>query len=473
MLSATLSYGKLLPVPSIGAWPIASRKQIRPTGCCLTHSWYRAATTHAQPRYTFIGCTLYTFDLPHLAHFAISFPRARFYYCSQQRPHSTVNSLRPFRLPTALTEPYIPAPRQRIMATTATFPNAVPPTLPYSQSSYYTMSSDDSTNDGDSDSSLGPTPATSPSATPDFTSTLAKHHLTETDIQNIHDLLIDVAKAGGKIMLEAEHEFLVAAATKNNTSDLVTQYDKQVEAMVARRVRAAYPNIGFLGEETFEHGTKLTSAPTFVCDPIDGTLNFSKGVPNCAVSLALVLDKKPVVGVVYNPFRGDMYTAIKNKGSFLTKIATGARFRLPLHPVPPPMPSLRSCLVAIEWGNQRNGSNWELRTDVHKKLLTDKADGGAFCKSVRSNGSAALDFCYVAQGMLDCFWEGGVWIWDVCAGWIVLEEAGGIVASANPGGWNPTLEGRLYFAVRNAKHSEQKAIVEELWAIMGDRKFVF
>jgi myo-inositol-1(or 4)-monophosphatase len=351
--------------------------------------------------------------------------------------------------------------------------SSMQPTLPYRQPSYYTIASDTSPDDGESDSSLRPTPATTPSPTPDFARTLAKHHLTEEDVQDIHDLLVDIAKAGGKTLLDAEHEFLVAAVTKNNTSDLVTQYDKQVENMVERRVRAAYPNIGFLGEETFEHGTTLTDSPTFVCDPIDGTLNFSKGVPNCAISLALTLDKKPVVGVVYNPFRGDMYTAIKNKGSFLTKMATGARFKLPLQPVSPPMPSLRSCLVAVEWGNQRKGPNWELRTDVHKKLLTDKTEGGAFCQSIRSNGSAALNFCYVAQGFLDCFWEGGVWIWDVCAGWIILEEAGGIVASANPGDWDPTLEGRLYFAVRHAKRSEQKAVVEELWAIMGDRKFIF
>jgi myo-inositol-1(or 4)-monophosphatase len=325
----------------------------------------------------------------------------------------------------------------------------------------------------ESDTSSRSTPAITPSDTPDFSLTLQEYQLTETDLQNIHDFLVDIATAGGKIMLEAEHEFLVAAATKNNTSDLVTQYDKQVEEMVEQRTKAAYPGFGFLGEETFQHGTKLAGSPTFVCDPIDGTLNFSKGVPNCAISLALTLDKKSVIGVVYNPFRGDMYTGIKNQGSFLTKIATGACFRLPLQPVPAPMPSLRSCLVAVEWGNQRKGPNWALRSDVHKKLLTDKEEGGAFCKSVRSNGSAALDFCYVAQGMLDCFWEGGVWIWDVCAGWIILEEAGGIVASANPGDWNPTLEGRLYFAVRHAKRDEQEAVVEELWAIMGDRKFVY
>ncbi|KAH7410419.1 hypothetical protein DE146DRAFT_675130 [Phaeosphaeria sp. MPI-PUGE-AT-0046c] len=324
-----------------------------------------------------------------------------------------------------------------------------------------------------SSTSTRSTAASTPATTPDFSLTLAKYHLTKDSLQNIHDLLVDIAEVGGRIMLEAEHEFLVAASTKNNTSDLVTQYDKQVEDMVEQRVLGAYPDFGFLGEETFKHGTKLAATPTFVCDPIDGTLNFSKGVPNCAISLALTIDKKPVVGVVYNPFRGDMYTAIKNQGSFLTKAATGSRFRLPLQSIPAPMSSLRSCLIAVEWGNQRKGPNWDLRTDVHKKLLTDKEEGGAFCKSVRSNGSAALDFCYVAQGMLDAFWEGGVWIWDVCAGWIILEEAGGLVASANPGDWDPTLEGRLYFAVRHAKREEQEAVVEELWAIVGDRKFVY
>ncbi|KAH7081892.1 hypothetical protein BKA63DRAFT_530825 [Paraphoma chrysanthemicola] len=324
-----------------------------------------------------------------------------------------------------------------------------------------------------SDFSSTSTPATTPSTTPDFVLALAKHGLKVTDLNAAHDLMISIAKDAGTIMLSAEHEFLIAAATKNNTSDLVTQYDSQIEGMVEDRLRAAFPSFGFLGEETFKHGTKLADAPTFICDPIDGTLNFSKGVPNCAISLALTLDKKPVIGVVYNPFRGDLYTAIKNQGAFLTKTTTGTSYKLPLQPVPAPMPSLRSCLVAVEWGNQRKGANWDLRTSMHKQLLTDSEEGGAFCKSVRSNGSAALDFCYVAQGMLDCFWEGGVWVWDVAGGWAILEEAGGVVASANPWDWDPTVEGRLYFAVRHAKRDEQKAVVEELWGMMGERKFVY
>jgi myo-inositol-1(or 4)-monophosphatase len=316
------------------------------------------------------------------------------------------------------------------------------------------------------------TPATTPSSTPAFALELAKHNLTKKDLQDVHDIFVKIAKDAGEVMETAEHDFLVAAATKNNTSDLVTKYDKQIEAMVEQRLRAAYPEFDFLGEESYVHGkTVLADKPTFVIDPIDGTLNFSKGVPNCAISLGFTINKKPVVGVVYNPFRGDLYSAIKTKGAYLTKVATGAKFQLPLQPVPPPMPSLNSCLIAVEWGNERKGANWALRTDIHKKLLTSKDEGGAMCKSVRSNGSAALDFCYVAHGMLDAFWEGGVWVWDVCAGWIILQEAGGIVASANPGNWDPTLEGRLYFAVRGAKREEQMAVVQELWSIMGDRKF--
>jgi myo-inositol-1(or 4)-monophosphatase len=306
----------------------------------------------------------------------------------------------------------------------------------------------------------------------DFDGILSKHNIARKDLCKIHDLFIEIATDAGKIMVAAG-DSLIATIHKNNTSDVVTKFDKQIEAMAEQRILASYPSYTFLGEETFKYGTKLADTPTFVVDPIDGTLNFSRGVPNCAISLAFTIEKKPVVGVVFNPFHGDMYHAIKGKGAYLTKTHTNKMIKLPIQPTPPPMPSLNSCLVAVEWGNQRSGPNWALRTSVHNALLTSKDEGGAMCKSVRSNGSAALDFCYVAHGMLDAYWEGGVYSWDVAAGWCILEEAGGLVASANPGDWEPTLEGRLYFAVRNAKPEDQCAVVRELWGIMGDRKFVY
>lgn len=92
-------------------------------------------------------------------------------------------------------------------------------------------------------------------------------------------------------------------------------------------------------------------------------------------------------------------------------------------------------------------------------------------QSVRSSGSAALDFCYVAAGSLDVFWEGGCWIWDVCAGWLIVEEAGGIVTGANPGEWEPTLEGRSYMPVRAG--AGQHEVVEHMWRLMDGKKFVY
>ena len=314
--------------------------------------------------------------------------------------------------------------------------------------------------------------ASDSSAAFDFDAVLVKHNITRKRLNEVHSLLIDIATDAGKIMVAAE-DCIITTVHKNNTSDVVTKFDKQIEAMAERRLAESYPECTFLGEETFKHGTKLADTPTFIVDPIDGTLNFSLGVPNCAISLALTIDKKPVVDVVFNPFRGDMYHAIKGQGAYLTKTFTNRMIKLPVQPVPKPMPSLNSCLMAVEWGNQRSGPNWALRTSIHNALLTSKVEGGAMCKSVRSNGSAALDFSYVAHGMLDAFWEGGVYSWDVAAGWCILEEAGGVVVSANPGNWDPELEGRLYFAVRNAKREDQRAVIQELWGMMGDRKFVF
>lgn len=92
--------------------------------------------------------------------------------------------------------------------------------------------------------------------------------------------------------------------------------------------------------------------------------------------------------------------------------------------------------------------------------------------SLRSMGSAALNLAAVAAGQLDAYWEGGCWAWDVAAGWCILIEAGGRMVGANPGDWNPTVEGRLYMAIRGAP-SGQTEIIEEIWKVMGDGRLVY
>lgn len=181
------------------------------------------------------------------------------------------------------------------------------------------------------------------------------------------------------------------------------------------------------------------------------------------------MDRDPAVGVIYNPWQDLLFTGIKGQGSYMTRIKGTTPQKLPLASSPRPLEGLGTALVAVEWGSGRDGPNYELKTDVFKKLAGSTEIGGAMVHSLRSLGSAALNLAAVAAGQMDMYWEGGCWAWDVCAGWCILREAGGIMASGNPGEWNPELESRLYLAVRGAP-SGQKDLVKELWDIMGDRK---
>jgi len=215
-----------------------------------------------------------------------------------------------------------------------------------------------------------------------------------------------------------------------------------------------------MGEETYRPGDKLTSAPTFIVDPIDGTTNFVHGYPYVSISLGFAIDQIPTVGVVYNPFTRSLYSGIKGSGSFLTD-ATHDHVRLPLNPDPEPLDGLDKCLVAVEWGSDRSGNDYEVKVATFRKLCASKADGGAMVHSLRSLGSAALNLCAVAAGNLDVYWEAGCWAWDVCAGWVILKEAGGEIVDANRGNWTPGVDERRYLAVR--KGEGQRGLIEEFW----------
>ena len=168
--------------------------------------------------------------------------------------------------------------------------------------------------------------------------------------------------------------------------------------------------------------------------------------------------------MVYNPFNSKLYHAIRGQGAFLRSLGPqGHEQRLPFRSPPEPLKTLNQTLVAVEWGNERNGNNWEVKTRTFSSLAGSKEIGGAMVHSLRSLGSAALNLCAVAEGTLDAYWEGGCWAWDVAAGWVVLEEAGGMVVSGNPGDWEPKIDGRVYLAVRGAEKTDQKSIIEEFW----------
>jgi myo-inositol-1(or 4)-monophosphatase len=232
--------------------------------------------------------------------------------------------------------------------------------------------------------------------------------------------------------------------------------------MVSSKLHTKYPSFSFMGEETYKPGTKLTANPTFIVDPIDGTTNFVHTHPYVSVSLGLAVDFEPVVGVVYNPYTKTLYSAVKGQGAFMNGTT-----KLPLREKVEPLRDLSQCLVAIEWGSDRSGNDYEVKAETFKKLGLAKDQGGAMVGAFRSLGSAALNLCGVASGHLDAYWEAGCWAWDVCAGWCILSEAGGVVVDANPGNWNPGLEDRRYLAVR--KGEGQKELIDQFWSYVQGR----
>lgn len=221
----------------------------------------------------------------------------------------------------------------------------------------------------------------------------------------------------------------------------------------------------FHGEETYDPASPITDAPTFVVDPIDGTVNFVHSFPYACVSLGFAIGRVPTVGVVYNPFTKTLWSAIQGQGAFRNQ-----ETRLPLKgDNVEPLSGLPNALVSIEWGSDRTGPNWETKVRTFEKLGQSKEDGGAMVRSFRSLGSAALNTCAVAEGTMDLYWEGGCWAWDVCAAWVILTEAGGMMVDGNPGGWETTLDGRKYLAIRGAPQAGQKELVEEFWSYIQGR----
>ncbi|KAL8372431.1 hypothetical protein RB595_001978 [Gaeumannomyces hyphopodioides] len=310
--------------------------------------------------------------------------------------------------------------------------------------------------------------------------------MSSLNLQHVHDTLVAIAFEAGRMVREAKPQ-TKTADTKMNSVDMVTETDKAVERLVMARLQTAYPTFDFVGEESYQRGTTaITDRPTFVVDPIDGTTNFIHGFPAVCVSLGFLLDRLPAAGVVYSPFDDVLFTGVRGGGAYMQRCASlvvggnlAPGFSIPRERLPlrcadgdsskaAPLTGLGSALVAVEWGADRDGANFELKASVFRRLAAgDKTDGGRMCHSLRSMGSAALNLCAVAAGQLDAYWEGGCYAWDVAAGWCILNEAGGIMASGNPGVWGPAVDSRKYLAVRGAP-SGQKALVEEFWSVIGD-----
>ncbi len=218
--------------------------------------------------------------------------------------------------------------------------------------------------------------------------------------------LIHIAKASGEIVREGFGKN-IQIEYKTGENNLVTEIDKKAEQTIIEFIQKKYPSHGILSEERGE--LKKDSEYLWVIDPLDGTTNFAHGLPIFSVSIGLQENNKTIAGVVYDVMRDVIYTAEIDKGSFANgrKLYKSQRDKLS-----------HSMLVT--------GFPYNIKENPEKAFERFETMTRS-SRAVRRLGSAAIDFCYVAAGVFEGFWEVHLHPWDICAGKLIVEEAGGKV----------------------------------------------
>lgn len=222
------------------------------------------------------------------------------------------------------------------------------------------------------------------------------------------DLALDLARRAGCLLRDGYGH--VGSVRYKGPIDPVTEYDLRSEALIREALHAAFPGDSILGEEG---GATGGGSGRWLIDPLDGTVNFAHGIPIFAVSLAYSQDGRTQLGVIYDPLRDELFQACAGRGAWLN----GTR----LH-VSDAGDLDRSLLVT--------GFPYDIRS-APANNLDHYADFALRTLGVRRLGSACLDLAYVAAGRFDGYWEFSVEAWDIAAGVLLVEEAGGLVTRAD------------------------------------------
>jgi myo-inositol-1(or 4)-monophosphatase len=249
----------------------------------------------------------------------------------------------------------------------------------------------------------------------------------------------EVAREAGAALMK--HYGKLTRVDKKGRRDLVTAADRDAEAVVLARIRAAFPSDAILSEESLPN--QKMAPRLWVVDPLDGTTNFVHRLPHFAVSLAFYDGGQPVAGCVFNPLLDECYTARRGGGSFLNgeKLACSRQTEL------------KECLLTT-------GFHYKLE-QLQDNNLQHFIDLALEVRGVRRLGSAALDLCYTADGRYDGFWELHLSAWDVAAGVLIAQEAGCLVTDFSGGSdWlfggrvlatNPTLHDKILKVLTRSK----------------------
>jgi len=253
------------------------------------------------------------------------------------------------------------------------------------------------------------------------------------------DDIIKISKEAGELIRNAFGK-THSIEFKTNELNLVTETDKASEKLITDFIRKKYPTHGLLAEE----GSELNKSAEYlwVVDPLDGTTNFAHGLPIFAISIGLQKNGETIAGVVYDVMRDVVYSAEKTSGSF----ENGRRISVNKN-------------SNLGHGVLVTGFPYDIKENPDKAFERFIA----FLKqarAIRRLGSAAIDFCYVANGVFDGFWEVSLHPWDLCAGKLIVEEAGGLVTDFD--GNNIDIYSKRILATNNLVHQKMIDVMKRI-----------
>lgn len=223
------------------------------------------------------------------------------------------------------------------------------------------------------------------------------------------DQLTQIIKTAGAYILKRYHEDF-KIMEKSGINNLVTEVDLATEELIKNQIKEYYPDHGFIGEEYGDENENATFK--WIIDPIDGTINYAHGIPLYCVSIAVAKDNEVILGAIFNPATDEFFIAEKDNGAYCNgkKMQVSTNENL-----------AKSFLVT---GFPYQFPDKKVITDTFASLVTQGIP-------VRRLGSAALDLAYVADGRFDGFWEYNLNAWDIAAGYLLVQEAGGVVTNFN------------------------------------------
>jgi myo-inositol-1(or 4)-monophosphatase len=251
--------------------------------------------------------------------------------------------------------------------------------------------------------------------------------------------IIQIAREAGEIVRDGFGKN-IEIEYKTNSSNLVTEIDKKSEEYIKAFIRKEFPDHGILAEES--GGSNTDAEYVWVVDPLDGTTNFAHRFPIFSVSIGVQKNGKTIYGVVNHIMRDEMYAAELGAGAYRngTKLSVKQNDDL----------STSLLVTGFPYDIAENPSNaLEIFTEMVKSS-----------RGMRRLGSAAIDFCYVASGVFDGFWEVHLHPWDICGGKLIVEEAGGMVT--NFSGEPITIHARQILCSNGQIHQQMVDVIQRV-----------